>query len=131
MKVKELIEELQKCNPEDYVKMGLHDIEYIAPMVDGGVFIGDCGYPRICPNCGNALVYTESFYGDFCKILFKMVKIEILKEDLELFNGLTNCKECKFFTTCNNINTHCIKLETIYTDYRICDEFDDGNRACK
>ena len=64
MKVKELIEELQKCNPEDYVKMGLHDIEYIAPMVDGGVFVGDCGYPRICPNCGNALVYTESFYGD-------------------------------------------------------------------
>ena len=29
--------------------------------------------------------YEKSFYSDFCKILFKVVKIEILKEDLELF----------------------------------------------
>lgn len=69
--------------------------------------------------------YEKSFYSDFCKILFKVVKIEILKEDLELFNGLTNCKECKFFTTCNTTNSHCIKLETIYTDYRMCNELDD------
>ena len=69
--------------------------------------------------------YEKSFYSDFCKILFKVVKIEILKEDLELFNGLTNCKECKFFTTCNKTNSHCIKLETIYTDYRMCNELDD------
>ena len=69
--------------------------------------------------------YEKSFYSDFCKILFKIVKIEILKEDLELFNGLTNCKECKFFTICSTKNTHCIQLETLYTDYKMCNELDD------
>ena len=69
--------------------------------------------------------YQDSFKKRLKVLFFKIVKIEILKEDLELFNGLTNCKECKFFTTCNKTNSHCIKLETIYIDYRMCDELDD------
>ena len=69
--------------------------------------------------------YQDSFKKNLNILFFKIVKIEILKEDIKLFENISDCKKCKFFTICSTTNTHCIQLETIYTDYRMCDELDD------
>lgn len=71
--------------------------------------------------------YQDSFKKSLNILFFKIVKIEILKEDIKLFENISDCKKCKFFTICSTTNTHCIQLETLYTDYRICDEFNDSD----
>lgn len=71
--------------------------------------------------------YQDSFKKSLNVLFFKIVKIEILKEDIKLFENISDCKKCKFFTICSTTNTHCIQLETLYTDYRICDEFNDSD----
>ena len=71
--------------------------------------------------------YQDSFKKSLNVLFFKIVKIEILKEDIKLFENISDCKKCKFFTICSTTNTHCIQLETLYTDYKICDEFNDSD----
>ena len=71
--------------------------------------------------------YQDSFKKSLNVLFFKIVKIEILKEDIKLFENISDCKKCKFFTICSTTNAHCIQLETLYTDYRICDEFNDSD----
>lgn len=71
--------------------------------------------------------YQDSFKKSLNVLFFKIVKIEILKEDIKLFENISDCKKCKFFTICSTTNTHCIQLETLYADYRICDEFNDSD----
>ena len=71
--------------------------------------------------------YQDSFKKSLNVLFFKIVKIEILKEDIKLFENISDCKKCKFFTICSTTNTHCVQLETLYTDYRICDEFNDSD----
>lgn len=75
----------------------------------------------------NLKEYQNSLKKDMDKVFFKIVKQELLKEDLELFNSLKKCEECQFFISCNEDKgkQHCIKLETIYCDYRISDEYND------
>lgn len=71
--------------------------------------------------------YQDSFKKNLNVLFFKIVKIEILKEDIKLFENISDCKKCKFFTICSTTNTHCIQLETLYADYKICDEFNDSD----
>ena len=66
MKVKEVIEKLQECNPEDDVQLeNLGIVEYIKPIKKGGKVL-ICSYElrAICPECGNELLYDDNCYYD-------------------------------------------------------------------
>ena len=69
--------------------------------------------------------YERSLKQNFNEMFFKIVKIEIMKEDLEKIKQLSKCEECKYYSICSSQNTHCLKLETIYIDYKMCNELND------